>query len=684
MSVTAPRLVEASNRLLLEAHRLGTASLESEEALNEYYRLIKASLNCLFVVLEQYKYTLDPSTEIRLCYRVSQILFNETMSVDVASEYCVRGIQLCSRSDAFYPLKVRLEVLNFQIQYHLDENEYKRSTLTYLNSLIDRYGTTSADLKVLLTFLKYRYFGMTFSSEQCLAMLKQLADELEGRVSEGNFALYQICRICEIQQMLLQSRPMEDVKKRLGGLVYQLEKHKEVVVPTQFEAILLLLNLLISVQEDDFNECKLKIVKIDTFIRRAKKDDTQWGTTNKFQIDIGIQSFELPLELTWLSFNEFSALSYFFCGVSYLVKAWDGKHRTEKLFSHCHNELDIQETQVGDSAVNVEAMTLRIDFFALLMNGYEMLADLGDETTDLEATINDQLGVLVKYPKLCQFVKDYDEGNFSSQELVAYHNLIPILFYIWAIYHQKNGNFEVAKYFYLKVRKLYSPFENELRTEQFFNDPMLTTFLQSSIGLSGSMTEPKGMNSQLYLISSMNLLTIILHDLELLREAKVAETDDRYPEYMESFSESLKMKELLIRELSNVSNDRKSDLILEQTIQCLQYASGQLSDNPIRVLDTTAGHVAPLLAAMGYYIKGKQYQNEKTKPELDNLNTRIQLFSNSYRQSLKFIPEWRTNKLGYSASLEIYKIMHSYRNYFDRKQVDAVKKNLDGLGGPVK
>ncbi|QPG73909.1 hypothetical protein FOA43_001224 [Brettanomyces nanus] len=689
------RLVNAGNAFLSEAHRIGPFSLQSEGSLNEYSRLIRASLNCFFVILDRYSKTLSPAAEAQICYRVSQILFKETASVELASEYCLRGLRLCARTESLYPLEVRLQLLNFQTQYYSSGPGARKSALLYLNTLISLVAPSSPNLSVFLNFTKYRYFGMTFSNDQCLDMLKQMADKLESQLDSGNFALYHLIRVCEIQRMLSLSRPRENVKSVFNSLVYQEEIHKESIakLPVQLRAITLLLDLLISVQEDDFDESKLKISRIDSFIKQCRKEGSQWGLKCKFEIDLIFKSpfqrgeASLPLELNWLSFREFTSLAYFYCGISYLVKSWDGKHRTEKLFAHCHKALDAErkEFQWTVSANDLESKQLRMCFLSLLMNSYEMLASLG--TMDCSGINKDQISLFSTRPVLAQFVDDYDNCRFSSQELVIYHPLISLLFYIWAVYYQKNGNFQLAKYYYLKIRKLYSPVPNELSMEQFFNDPVFTSFLQSSLGLEGTLFEAKGVHAQLYLLSSINILSLNLYDIYRLKMKKVEEKDLFYVEYMNNLMECMKLKDLLISELSNIFPSAESDKLLKVTILCFQYAAeptnGSIRDDFKKIpeeLLNAACFTAPLMSSMIYFIQGKCYTNEKTKPELENLNAKIQLFTSSFRQALKLTPEGSgVNIIGYLASKEIYSIMHAYRNYFDQTQVDIVKQNMSRM-----
>lgn len=628
----AGQLLTASDQLLRQAHSVGHSTVESKSGLDQYYNLIKASLNCLMTVLDRCQ-ELDAESEARICYRTSQILLRETLSYDLASEYCLRGIQSCSRSETLAPIKARLELLNFQVQYRVDGSKDRKSSLAYMHALITN---SQGSLHSLYVFAKYRYFGMTYSGPQRLMVLTELATACHDD-------LYLLVSVCKIEQLLTQCQPIETVKSAFIDLQYAAQ---ELSVPIQFKAVLLLLDLLISVQEDDFNESKRKITVIDAFVRECAAQGNTWK--EKFTITVE----DIPLELSWLTFTEFSLLSYFYCGVSYLVKSWDGKHRSQKLFKHCHDLISYDTTAI--SVKDMEASKLRTTYFNLLMSVYESLSQFGDASYEPSDTLK-------------SFVVDYDNGQFSSQELVVHHQLISPIIYIWALSHHKQCNFQLAKYYYLKLRKLNSPIENELSMSEFFTDAMLTKFLDG-------MDDTDGTRSQLYLISSFNLLSVTLNELHLVKSQGLKDSDPGYPDYMDKLSKYLKMKDLLIAEITPLTGNRQ----LMATVECLEYAAGEresLSECVAADDWIDQQVVAPLLSSVIYYIRGKCYRNDKTKPELANVNGRIVLFSKSYKESLKL--HQRQNMMARLASGEIYKIMVSYRNYFDEAQLSKAKANME-------
>lgn len=652
-------LINTSTNLLEEAHKLGSVSLNSTESLSYYNRLIKGSLNCIFVILERYTSVLEPLLEAELCYKACDILLNETVSLNLASDYCLRGIQICTRSGNFYQLLLKLEIINVRIQYLQDNTTHRKSTLAYLNNLIDQSPCNA--LKEYLILMKFQYFGMTFNDEQRVSNLEDAGDSLEADLSSKTMALYQIIRIYQVEQMLSQLEPIDAVRSVFENLVYQQSSKTDIELPIQIKAMTLILDILISAQNNDFDECKIKIVAIDQFIKQCRKDGTEWGSTDSFQFKLGLtdpsgNEFDLPIRISWLTFEEFTCISYFYCGVSYLVKSYDGKKRTEMILNHCDKML-LTHGRVPTTSQNQESKDLRIKYLKLLIASYirySKLFDHSDRSSDI----------------LDSFVDNYDRSKFSSQELMVYHRLVPFIFYISATANHDENSFNSAQYYYLRLRKLYSLKSNDLSLDKFFSDPMLITFLQSTHGVGGSMLESQGGKSQFYLLGTINMLVIILGELESIKR-----NDVHQPAFMDRLSECLEMKKVFLKEIQLYLGGQDSDIIVKLTVKCLQY----ISNTNTTVDDLTSdlervGDVAPLLVSECYYIAGKNFKYNELASEVDNLNLKVKLFNRSYHWSSLLTKE--RNPIAYLALREIHEIFCSYRNYFTQSQFEEIESKL--------
>ncbi|GME83466.1 unnamed protein product [Ambrosiozyma monospora] len=620
--------------------------------------------------------------------------------------------------------KLKAQVLNFQIQYKLDKNANKKSTLVYLNEIIKEYETNPFSFKetvIFLQFLKYQYFGMTLSTEQGLATLKKLSDEIFNTLNQYNFALFQLVAISELQQLLFKCKPIELIKSRFQRLVSTQTTYVNDfrVLPRQFKAITSLMDLLISIQEDNFNETKQKITNTSHLIQQIKRNPNDpWFSNFKFYISVPIRMNGsmvevFPLTVNWMSFKEFNMLSYFYSGVSYVIKSWDGKNRTDKLFSHCHKYID--QISVGESvsltSFEYELKCITSDYFHVFINFYEFLSDLQSDHFNGNVATG-------KYKYLDNFIKSYDSGSYSSQELVIYHRLLAKVYYTLGLRYQKNGDFDHAKYYYMKIRKLYSTVHNELSLDQFFNDPISITFMQSISGIGGSLFESKTHESQIYLLSSVNLLILTLQDLKKLKlqlsQYEQEGNAKQHQKTMHLMSNALKLKDVILKEeLQHLSTSE--DPLLYSTISILNYLNDCVSEFEISpayqlslpVNDSQldkAVQIAPLLASVLYYIKAKTYQPNPQLSELDNLNMKVKLFNRSYKHSLKIKPsssyalnpnfnnpqlppqqqfvmtrQGEPNLLGYLASLEIYSLFMNFSGYFNDSQKNDLNQRLSLL-----
>ncbi|KAH3664068.1 hypothetical protein OGAPHI_004782 [Ogataea philodendri] len=677
-SVKIERLIEASDWFVSQAHLKGSSSLESEDHVMDYNNHIRAGLNSLFNVLEQYKSSLSVEQEVMVHYKIASILLRETTSYDIASTYCGRGLQLADRNNMAH-YKLMLDILSFEINYLTDKSGNKKACLNYFLSIEQTYDTkNNVELYCFFQYVKIQYFGMTFDGAQVSENFNRMIEMLEPKLDSANFALYQLILICDIQNRLLKGSPIEETFKRHNKLKQSQKQHPDFnSLPSQFAAMTHILDLLLSIQNDDFSDAKSKMGSIDLLIREFKSLD-KWAREFVFKITVPMQlgssSIDLPLQINWLTLREFSMLAYFYCGISYVIKSWDGKNRSEMMFAQCHKYVKLErKEQLRISSVDMEARLLRLKYFSLLVSFYEVLAKF--HCNQWNSFNRDE------FPQLFEFIDDYNSGQFSSQELLVYHKMVDKVYFLLALQSQRLNNLDDTLQYYLKLRELHSSTANELNDYNFFNDSILASYKQTSTGIGGCLQTAKDFHNQLYYLATLNLAILTIHYLRELKKRDVSEFDDDYQEQMDKYSWFLRLRNVLHDEMAQMRPLYESNVLLKSTLDIM--LDFIMADNVHEIefdLDQLSrlSQISPLLLSMVYFVRAHSFKSDKKKTEPENLDMKVQLYNQSFKASCKQMDSG-PNGVGYVALSEISNIIDKNVSHFGKEQQNSAETKLKDL-----
>ncbi|KAG7842986.1 hypothetical protein KL942_000082 [Ogataea angusta] len=670
------RLIELSKWFLDEAYKKGSTSLLAEENLLEYNNYVRASLSCLFNALEQYKGLLTLADEVYIHYKITETLLRETTSLDLASEYCSRGLQLAKRCESL-EYQIRLELLNFEIQYLTDKSKGKKTSFSYFMSIAHHCESlNSITLTSIIEYFKIQYFGMIFEEDQMYRNYDRIIERLEATLSENTFTFLQLVLVCQLQFHLFRGNSIEIALEKYQRLKESQERYAQYTksLPPQFKAITQILDLLISIQDDDFKSTKSKMSKIDALIRELKTLEP-WARNFRFCVPVDVkvahQEFALPLQINWLTLREFSMLSYFYCGVSYVIKSWDGKNRTEMLFAQCQKYIGYELSEpVLISSNEMEAKVLRLKYFGLLINFYQVLAKF--QCNQWHSFNRDE------FPQLWKFIDDYNLGRFSSQELVIYHKIVDKVYFLLALQSQRMNDLDAALHYYLKLRELHSSSSTELNDYNFFSDTILASYKQTTSGVGGCLQEAKDYHNQLYYLATLNLVILTIHNLRRLKLRSVSEFDEDYQLLMDRYAKFLKLKNTLYSELVRMQSLYKTNVLLSSTLDIFVRYILADEGQPVEIESAHLekfSQISPLLLSMVYFVKGETAKNNRSQSELENLNMKIQLYNQSFKSSCKqsgFGP----NNVGYLALKEISNIIEKNQSCFAKDQLDSVQLKL--------
>ncbi|KAG0670306.1 hypothetical protein C6P42_004068, partial [Pichia californica] len=464
------KLIQASENYISKAHQIGPKILHSNN-LNTYNTLIKASINCLFKVLRNYSSILDAKIQSILYYKVSYILFKETISSDLALDYCLKGIQITKRNEPNLTLlKLKLQYLNFQIQFNSNfSKDSKISSLNYINNLIKNEipnHESFNDIKFFFKFIKFKYFSSIHNIDRNIIDLQNLYSQLNLKISKKNYSFNHFILINLIElQILNLNFPIDIIKKNI--LLLKDNNDYDYKLSIQYKSIIILFNLLISLREYDFNNLNQNIQKIDDFLKLFKSNNNNSSTKLKWQNKINfnfqnvniIDSNLFNVEFNWLSFKDFSIISYFYCGILYSFKSWNNKNKSNKIFNFI-NSLLIESNLFSSniSFEDLQIMKIKQNFIKILISSYQLLSDFIKDkypliTNNNNNNNNDKSSLLNlnKYKELSNFIDSYNSNNnLSTIEIIIYNNLIPLIQYIFAMIHQRNSSFIKSLYYYTK------------------------------------------------------------------------------------------------------------------------------------------------------------------------------------------------------------------------------------------
>ena len=713
------QLVQASDFFLKSAHSIGAKALRdtSGNTLNEYNTLIKASLNCLFKILRHYSTILDAKIQSILYHKTAQILFKETISSDLALDYCMKGIQICKRNEpGLTAIKLKLQYLNFQIQFQSSSSpESKKQALSYLNNVFEKEiadDPSYLNIRVFFSLVKLKYFSSIYTPERKISDLKKLYSKVESNLSKENYLFLQIILANLIEVQLLNNAALQDVRSNLGKLkeYQQPDNAFSVKVPVQFQGISLLFEVLLSLYDFQFDKCTKNIQKVDSFVKSVKQSALKsWSSKLNFNFSLDNSNSSFLVEFKWLSFKDFSLISYLYCGILCSFKSWEKKSKSDKILRLVNSSLVSDGKYVSLTFEDAQIKKIKQNYLRILTSMYQLLSDLIKDKFPLEKThITDSTSLNSvlqnNYNGLFSFIDSYENNSYSAYECAVYDNLIPLIQYLFAMIYQRNGMFHKALYHYFKARiscsksnakvNFLSSASNSHSDNEMFNDPIYADFVQSNMGIFGTYSQSLGLSNEMYVLSTVNALPIIqyLIEQEKHKQRDLSEFDIGYDTHLTRMLNLLKIKESLsiqinqiLQTLNSTPTDPASSLSIPQiTIStlCYFYTTEDytfLSKLNLKEIEKAS----PLLTSFLYLIMGYTYKNDLGLTELENLDCRVGFYTSACNYSAKACDSSCINAIAQLGYLEIWKIMNHHKNLYASESIDRVYEKFHYLAKDI-
>ncbi|GMM48741.1 hypothetical protein DAPK24_053390 [Pichia kluyveri] len=716
-------LLKYSNDYLQQAHSLNTKMrhLPTGKQLDTYNSLIKASLNCLFKLASDYLFVLDANIQAIIYYKISTILFNETLSYDLALDYCSKGIQICKRNENILELtitKLKLNYLNFQILNNNISTTSHTSLLSLLNNIIqDEIPTDDSFtcIKLFFQFIKFQNFNVLYLFEKNFNDLNSIHLQLDNIIEKSTLSstpslseltyFNQLILVNILSQQLLNNEPLETLLKTLTKIQSLQDSHfnKSSTLSLQFKAMIILFEIIINIKHYKSNKVNEIAQNLLKFIKNIKlnnsnpKNNKLLWTSSKISFNFTVKhNLTFPFELNWLTFKEFNMISYFYLSICYSYKSWDNKNKSDKLFTLTNNllnDVSVSSSSNSSTIFSSETQIIRTNYTKIFLSIYQLFSDIiKDDYPTIEQLLKNE-----RYKEINKFMESYNTGKYSNYEIIIYNNIIPLLYLIFAMIYQRNGEHYKSLKYYIQIRTNFlNNTIDDTKTFQQFT-------IQNKIGLVNPFNKNFHSlinNQQLYLITTLNTIPLLSHiiELEKLKNNELSEFDVSYDKSMKRFKSLLKLKDSLFQDLSkleeNIPNigtfndDQLNELLVKSTISTINffYTSSKSSTAIINNLSIDKiSQITPFLTSLIYLIKGYSYKYDAGLKELNNLNKKVGYFTSACKYAFLANNSIKANnnplinyiaKLGY---LEIWKIMNNNKNLYDIDKINHVRNKFVNL-----
>ena len=520
-------LLISSDYFISKAHSI-VLSTNTSQGQDDYFKLIKTSIKSLLILVKKYHQHLNPHLQLYIYFKLAKIYLFETENISKADDYINKSIAIASRNN-LVDIKFHSEFLAGQILEKSDTNLLHN----YLNDKVDTYSKLGYVLySTMFQILKFQnLFLDDFSTG--LVVLQKLSGD---KSVDSLIRVY--CLIYQANLQLYRGSPkysielLEEAEKLLETETLQGTHVDNTPYPPQLIGMLMIQKYLAYIQTD-FQEATRYTRVFSNFVSTQQRLGWKnWSEDGNFPIQVKNSSQNSPplmYQVAFLNSDEFVINFYFLTGINLLSEIANGKRKSKKVFDKCLQIIDKQlnemETPQADSSEprpsrnfpigHLNQSIFRLRFFRFSINYYQAWMGL----------LNDEAKA-INY--LNEFMLDYNEGKFCSEELCYFKLLIPKVFYLFGVYYHSIGDIQAAKYYYIKVRNLTGGIlrdeRKKAKSEEFQNSipssipssSRQISYLQLSLGIGCENLVGEQEFNELFIYSSLHLLILTEFEVRMI------------------------------------------------------------------------------------------------------------------------------------------------------------------------
>lgn len=522
---------------------------------DKYNTFIKCSLDCLFNVIKLYGPCLNGQIESTIYYKISSLLFQETVSHDLAREYCVKGIQICKRNGfQLINVKFQLQYLNIQIQMRSNPNE--REVISYLNEVIDEIPDLKefTAIKIFFVFTRITKFEVNRSLLSRARKLEELILEFEPVLNEDNYKLYQIIVFNLIQMKTINNPSLNETKvllDKMDQLKYEL--------PIQFKGIKLFININSILQLNDYSKMRNSLKELNSFLKTSSNG---WSESIIIKLMHGFS-----VEFKWISYEEYSIHSFLILGVSNMYKEDD---ISIKIFNKCKkliktrldsnsnsNRLSLNDMSL--SKLKLTSQLYLIDFYLIVIDLMNNKYPQMDEINEIDFS---------NYPDFNDLIKRFQSKSLNQFESITFNDFKYLIVFLKGMIYQRYNQIDKA-------------IDNYSFIVSTINDVPLNIKKNQIKDLIGSPNYLSDQTNQILSLSLLNILPMLEKRVNTykFKQTIIDEFDSKYNEIMKQFEINLKMKQMVLDKLDDmITRVKDRDVLLYFTILNLKIAINNIND----------------------------------------------------------------------------------------------------------
>lgn len=526
-------LLETSDKFLSNAH-LSVIRTNSKEGQQEYFRMVKVSIQSLLMLIRNYRQLLNPRLELMAYFKLAKIYFLETENITRADDYVNKAIAISTRNN-LYEIKFASEFLAAQIIQRSTIAQASNVTDSLLSKYLDERISTfkSLGLNVYVNLFQLLKISnlMVVDHSTGLVILQSVCNDIT--IDPG---VRLLCLLYQSSMHLYRGSPGQamDILNELQKLLFASDAN----FPIQLRAMYYLQLQLTYTQTTKFKESKKVMQDISKLLILEQENGWQsWNEDGSFQLQQTIEGVAslLPYQVSWINSDEFVIMFYFLSGVNMIYEAYNGKNKSMRVFKKC---LDIIEKQMQQLTGNlllsernfsIKELTkkkIKLKYLKYSINYYQVLLNISSSTT------SEPLLLSWSY-ELDEFLFLLKNDKFSNEELQYFQQFIPKVYYLFAIYNQFQGNLSIAKNYFFEVLSLTS--------EKKLSQGVIVSLSQFELGIGSNSLEGKGNFNELYVYSLIHLLVIVEYEMTSTSDASSEETHKHrnflYEELAKAFSE---------------------------------------------------------------------------------------------------------------------------------------------------